>query len=226
MHSPIPGWSPPSPLSQGSADAVAALLRDAITVGDLAPGAPLRQDHVAAKLGVSHIPVREAFRLLAAERLVVARPNRGVAVAPIAVATVSELTDLRALLEPDLLRHAAPLLSPRHLSAASAVLDRLEAADAASGRLRLAEAFHATLYEAADRPFFMEAVLAARRNLARCWRVIWDRGGLAAASQHDHRVLLNLLRRGRGEEAACALAGHIRESGAAVIAAFGNGMIG
>ena len=62
---------------------IAGKLSQRILTGDLAPGAAVRQDHVAAEFGASHVPVREAFRTLEAQGLLVSEPRRGVRVAPL-----------------------------------------------------------------------------------------------------------------------------------------------
>ncbi len=49
-----------------------------IVHGLLKPGIRLRQDEVASEFGASHVPVREAFRLLEAQGLVQSEPRRGV----------------------------------------------------------------------------------------------------------------------------------------------------
>jgi DNA-binding GntR family transcriptional regulator len=90
---------------------IARTLGARIVEGELAPGAPLRQDHVAAEFGASHIPVREAFRRLEAQGLVVAAPRRGVRVAPLDAAAITEVTEMRAALEALALRHAVPRLT-------------------------------------------------------------------------------------------------------------------
>jgi DNA-binding GntR family transcriptional regulator len=59
------------------AAAVADELRRMIRAGELAPGTPLRQDHLAAQFGVSSTPVREALTTLVRERLVRYDPHRG-----------------------------------------------------------------------------------------------------------------------------------------------------
>ena len=63
------------------ADRVAAELRLQLAEGLLLPGARLTESTIAEDLGVSRNTVREAFAELAAERLVVRHPNRGVFVA-------------------------------------------------------------------------------------------------------------------------------------------------
>src|SRR4029079_1890552 len=62
------------------ADEIGAALARAILFGELAPGAMLRQEHLAEAHGVSRTPIREALRRLDALGLVVFRPNRGVLV--------------------------------------------------------------------------------------------------------------------------------------------------
>ena len=59
---------------------IARALADRIISGTLEPGARLRQDHVAEEFGASHVPVREAFRLLEAQGLAKNEPRRGVRV--------------------------------------------------------------------------------------------------------------------------------------------------
>ena len=61
-------------------ESLLARLRHEILRGGVEPGVPLRQDEIAARHGVSKIPVREALLQLVAEGLVVLQPNRGFAV--------------------------------------------------------------------------------------------------------------------------------------------------
>ncbi len=60
---------------------VAGRLREMITEGVLAPGARLNERVLCEQLRVSRTPLREAFKVLAAERLVELNPNRGAIVA-------------------------------------------------------------------------------------------------------------------------------------------------
>ena len=60
---------------------VADRLRDMLTEGRLAPGLRLNERVLCDQLGVSRTPLREAFKVLAAERLIALNPNRGARVA-------------------------------------------------------------------------------------------------------------------------------------------------
>lgn len=85
---------------------VADFLRDGILSGEIARGTRLKQADLAAELGLSITPVREALKLLAAEGYVLGATHRGAVVAPFQVAAGSEIVELRAMLETRLV-HAA-----------------------------------------------------------------------------------------------------------------------
>jgi len=74
-------------------------LRDLIVRGELAPGARLNERVLTAQLGISRTPLREAFKLLAAEGLVDLLPNRGAIVAPIEPARIAETFAVMGALE-------------------------------------------------------------------------------------------------------------------------------
>ena len=90
------------PLSrrESTAEAVAAALRAQISAGRLAPGAQLREEHLATALQVSRNTVREAFRLLAHERLVEHALHRGVFVRTVGPEDVRAMYATRRLVEP------------------------------------------------------------------------------------------------------------------------------
>jgi DNA-binding GntR family transcriptional regulator len=74
-------------------------IRESIGTGDFAPGAWLRESSVAATLGLSRTPVREALRMLATEGVVELVHNRGARVVRWSAADIDEVYRLRALLE-------------------------------------------------------------------------------------------------------------------------------
>jgi DNA-binding GntR family transcriptional regulator len=80
-------------------DIVLSFIRAAIVDGRLAAGAKLDQNEIAAKLGVSRMPVREALKQLEAEGLVVVFPYRGVEVARLNPDDIREMFSIRGALE-------------------------------------------------------------------------------------------------------------------------------
>src|SRR5690349_19745418 len=95
-----------SAIPQTTSAAVIQLLRQSLDHGRWSPGTALRQEDIAAELGVSRVPVREAFFQLQAEGLVQVVPNKGVYVRTLSEANLRELFRLRRLLECDLLGDA------------------------------------------------------------------------------------------------------------------------
>jgi DNA-binding GntR family transcriptional regulator len=92
-----PFASPPP--FRGLSDAALVTIRDALTNGRLRPGERLLEEEVARQMGISRAPVREAFRQLELEGLIVSRPHRGTFVATLTPADAREVYSLRAALE-------------------------------------------------------------------------------------------------------------------------------
>ncbi|HEY8311074.1 MAG TPA: GntR family transcriptional regulator, partial [Gemmatimonadaceae bacterium] len=103
-------------------------LRERILRGVYADDTPLRQDALAAELGVSRIPIREALRQLEAEGLVVFNPHRGAVVSSLSVDEINELFELRAQIEGDLVRRAIMRTTVESISRAKDILKAYEAA--------------------------------------------------------------------------------------------------
>ncbi len=81
-------------------DGVYQVLRAAILDGTVRPGGQLREAHIAADLGISRSPLREALGKLEEEGLVVRVPFRGAFVAEVSAQDVAEITSIRLLVEP------------------------------------------------------------------------------------------------------------------------------
>jgi DNA-binding GntR family transcriptional regulator len=147
---------------------IAGVLREAIVLGEIEAGTPLRQDRIAADFGVSHIPVREALQELVAGGLAVFIRNRVVVVSELSVDLAWELTEYRCLLEGQMARWAVPALTSQDLAEARKILDRLDRTTKTAEILSLNTAFHAALFRPANRPFFLKSIEAVRPNWWRC----------------------------------------------------------
>src|SRR5437899_1215328 len=80
-------------------EVAAERLRTLITEGTLAPGARLNERELSERLGVSRTPLREAFRMLAADGLLVQLPNRGAQVVALSREDVRHAFEVMAALE-------------------------------------------------------------------------------------------------------------------------------
>jgi DNA-binding GntR family transcriptional regulator len=103
-------------------------LRDAIVDGTLAPGEQLRDVDLAAWLGVSRTPVREALLRLAEAGLVAAQPGRSTVVSSLSERAVREARDVVAAMHQLAVREAVPHLTTEHLDAMRAANVRFRAA--------------------------------------------------------------------------------------------------
>ena len=110
------------------ADSVAGRLRELILTGKLPPGTPLRLSQVAARMGVSVMPIREAIRILESERLVTIEPRRGAVVATLSIEDIEELYAVRAALEALAAKHGARNIGPEATQAMRAEFEAMVAA--------------------------------------------------------------------------------------------------
>jgi DNA-binding GntR family transcriptional regulator len=208
--------TPAAERSASTPEMVAAVLREAILAGALAPRQPVRQDGVAARLGISKIPVREALRRLEAEGLVVFHPNRGVTVAPLSASESREIVEMRVALETLALRHAVPALGARDLRRAEALAAELEHEDDAARRSALNWDFHACLYGPADRPLLLDAVRGLHLRFDRYMRLVLSTLHHHPQSQREHRELLAACAARDVSAAVTILTAHVETAGTRV----------
>ena len=107
-------------------DQAVELIRGRIVSGAIAPDQAVRQDALAAELGISKIPLREALCRLEQDGLLRAVANRGFFVAPMTRADAEEIFALRLKLEPDAAAAAARAADDVRQRAARRALDALD----------------------------------------------------------------------------------------------------
>jgi DNA-binding GntR family transcriptional regulator len=193
-------------LSRAStAGRVAEILRSRITEGRLPPGTRLSEEDIGSALGVSRNTLREAFRLLTHERLLVHEFNRGVFVRRLTVADVHDLYRFRRLLEGGALRSASP--SARFDDVRRAVEEGEEAA--AAGRwVDVGTAnmhFHQALAALAGSPRVEEAMRHVLAELRLVFHVMAAPQTFHEPYLADNRRIVELLESGEREGASEAL---------------------
>ncbi len=197
---------------------IARSLAQRILTGALAPGTAVRQDHVAAEFGASHVPVREAFRTLEAQGLLVSEPRRGVRVAPLEPGLVLEVTAMRAALESLALRRGFPKLTVTDLEAAAAAIAEAEASDAVLIWEAANRRFHHAITAPCGLPRLLATIEDLQRTSARFLFATWRSLDWQPRSEAEHSQILAELRAGRIEPAAQALEAHILAAGDALAA--------
>lgn len=142
------------------ADDVARALRAAIAEGRLRPGEQVRQEAVAAELGVSRIPVREALRQLEGEGLVVFRANSGARVAVLDLEECEEIYKMRERLEPLALSESLRAITDEQVAVLAALADELRGrAGDPHDWIAGDRAFHLACYAGVSTPRLLAAIV-------------------------------------------------------------------
>lgn len=200
-----------------STESIANALRNDILQGIYKSNAPLRQDEIAARFGVSKIPVREALQQLKVEGLVTFFPNRGAVVSSLSSAEVDEIYAMRIALETLALQRAIPHLTIADLTRAEALLDQLDQEEQVARWSELNWEFHALLYRPANLPRVMNWVSTLHINVARYMTLYLAGMAYQAASQAEHRAILAACRQGKIELACEQLRKHLQAAASQLV---------
>ena len=173
---------------------VAEQLRQRIFARELEPGAWIDELKIAAELGISRTPLREALKVLAVEGLVAMKPRRGAYVAETSREDVAQVYHLLALLESDAAAEAARNATDEQLAELQALHDRLER----QVRQRDAffatnEAFHLKLLDVAGNRWRRQIVADLRKIMKINRHHSLFRQGRLEDSLVEHRAMMTAL---------------------------------
>ncbi|MFI6289697.1 GntR family transcriptional regulator [Streptomyces sp. NPDC051018] len=204
-----------------TAERVADILRTRIAEGYFPPGERLSEDAIGKALGVSRNTLREAFRLLTHERLLVHRLNRGVFVRMLAVQDVTDIFRTRRLVECAVVHGLGDPPYP---------LDRLEAAVDGGERSEREQDwrgvstanihFHRELVALAGSARTDELMRGVLAELRLAFHVVDDSQLLHQPYLVRNRAILEALRAGDRTAAERLLADYLDDSGAQLVEAY------
>jgi len=186
LEAPLPVRAGAAVRHRTMAEAALERLREAIIMGELTPGTPLRLEDLAGQLGMSISPIREAVRQLEALGLAEHVPHHGAKVMRLDVEELRELFSIRLALEGMALRRAAELFEPADAESARS---HLTAYDEARRRgdvraaVRAHGMFHFALYEAARSAWLLRLIRPAWDSCERYRPVLLAEG--AVADRHE-----------------------------------------
>lgn len=202
-----------APTGASAKDRAYRHVKGRILDGALPGGALLSEGEVAAELGLSRTPVREAFLVLESEGLMHLYPKRGALVVPVSADEVRDVMEARQVVE----RHAAARVSARP---PEGIVERLEAligeqderrrAGDAPGFVDADRRFHRALVDAAGNAVLLRFYDSLRERQQRMGTaaIMRDPGAMAAFLD-EHRAILRAIAGGRLDEAADRLGRHI-----------------
>jgi len=191
---------------------VVRVLRTAILRGLLEEEETLRQADIASKLGVSHIPVREAFCQLAAEGLLSMHPNKGAVVIGLSPEDVAEIYNIRSILEVEALRLAVPKLTPSVLSRCEFILENAYRTQNVHEWGDLNWEFHETLYIPGESPCLLGIIKNLYANVDRYARLFFLKDTYRSSSLDEHSNILASLKIGDFQRALKALKEHLTKT--------------
>ena len=195
-----------------SAEKVILGLRAAIISGSYAAGEQIRQEKIAAEFNVSRMPVREAFRQLEAEGLLVVFPGRGTYVNRLSNEEVIEICDIRILLECDAIRRAVPKLRQTDLLEAEHLLQKMMQAEDPHSFGTLDQAFHETLYAPTNRGRLLELIRTLRNQVTQFLYAASTLDSFRPSAIEDHKNILIACQAGDIESAVDAVKTHLQNA--------------
>jgi DNA-binding GntR family transcriptional regulator len=200
-------------------DVVFKTLREAILRGDLKPGERLMELQLAAKLGVSRTPIREAIRMLEQEGLAVTIPRRGAEVARMTLKDMEDVLEIREALDELAVQIACTRITQEQLDRLRKVKEEFELCTRGSDVKKIAQAdvaFHDVIYEATGNPKLVSMLSNLREQIYR-YRVEYLKDSRNyPVLIREHETILEALRARDKERATAAMQEHVANQAAAV----------
>lgn len=187
-------------------------LRERIFNGELAPGQWVDELALAAEMGISRTPMREALKVLAAEGLVVSEPRRGCYVAQVTEQDLEDIFPVLAMLEGHAAAEAAERATPQDMQTLTELHDKLQR-QAASGRIndyyQTNTRIHEALIALSANKWLASTIADLRRVLKLSRQQQLRLPGRMAESCSEHMAVFAALKARDGEGAGAAMRTHL-----------------
>lgn len=200
----------------GVKESVVQYLRINIITGELAPGQKLNELELSALLGISRPPLREAFRILENEHVIISIPRKGTYVSNLSIGDLREVFQARLMIEcwaVDLLKAANIRYLPEMESALASTsglsIPSPDDKDEILRYLQTIIAYHTKLIESSGNRWLIHFYNSIHSGLTRyqfIYTYIPDR---STKYERDHKEILTLIKRGDYEKAKGLLRSHI-----------------
>ncbi|WP_138472392.1 GntR family transcriptional regulator [Poseidonocella sp. HB161398] len=193
------------------------LLRRAIVMLEMRPGAPISEKELCAAYGVSRTPVREAIQKLAEEGLVNVIPHSGTYVSQISFAGAEEGFVIRRALEIEGVRRAAERAgkSPelvRELDAITVRMQQIVDQDLLDTYIDADDALHSTIAKMSGMTRLWKFISMAKVDLDRMRQLSAPVPGHLARVTDQHIQIVEALKRGKPDQAELAMRIHLESS--------------
>ncbi|MBA2557687.1 MAG: GntR family transcriptional regulator [Chloroflexi bacterium] len=187
-------------------------MRREILAGRFAPGVPLRPPALAAEVGVSIIPIREALRKLESEHLVEIQTNRGARVADLYLDDIRDAYRTRRILEIEALRASMGKLDADDMARARDLNDQMVEAFRGGEDEKaylLHRQLHFTFYEKSSTRWMNRFIGTLWDHTERYRRLATKLRGDPDGIGAEHAAVVAAIEQGEVEGAVAALSGHL-----------------
>jgi len=192
-----------------ASDVIYVALRDEIISGNLQAGESIRQEYVAQLFNVSRIPVREALKRLEAQGLVTNMRYKGAVVSSLSTEEISEIYEIRANLEPLVIKRSVENMSPDTLREATHFCESFSAEKDPAKWGMWNRQFHEALYRDAQRPYHLKLIDEAIDRVDSYIRAQLVLTNGMERARKEHSDILNACVQGDGDLAAEKTRQHI-----------------
>ena len=189
-----------------------------IRLGILSPGDRLTETELAARFKISRTPVREAIRQLEADGLVVHIPRLGATIRTLDRSEISELYEMRAVLESTAARLAARAASAPELQEIKALNQAMADAPDIDKLYHLNQLFHAAILDAARNRFLVGAVQSVEKTLLILGRSTLEETTRTEVALREHQAIIDALAARDEDAAERAMRAHIEAAHGARLA--------
>jgi DNA-binding GntR family transcriptional regulator len=184
----------------------------AICIGELAPGARLTQEELAAALATSRQPVLQALRLLKKDGFVIEAGRRGLQVAPLEPQAIMQVYEVRAVLDGLAARRAAQA----HAQLDLRLIDEGRAAVAGPHIGPMIDAdmrFHHAIYQASGNPLIVDTANQHWHHIRRAMGAVLQTVGVRRAVWDEHEAILQAIQGGDADLAERLARQHAESAG-------------
>lgn len=195
-------------------------LRELVISGTLAPGERVNEMEIAASLGISRGPVREAVQRLASEGLLDFVPHRGAFVPTLSALRISHLYEVRAAVECAAARWAALRRTPDNLAAMEGTLEQADAIlnSGAEVPYPIDLDLHREIVGAAANPILLAHAENVHLQLTFARSSSGYQPSRARDAHAEHRLIIHAIANRDGEGAEWGMRNHLEQSLSSVLA--------
>ncbi|MGO1058400.1 GntR family transcriptional regulator [Planococcus sp. FY231025] len=202
-------------LNEVKKNSVYDYLFNAIRSGDIKPGQTLTERGLAEKIGVSRTPVREAIRKLEEQGIVTHEPHKGVKVITLSEEKVTQLYEVRELLEGLAVRRLAERQTPQIIEELRGFIERAEKEAVENNVREMAEInseFHLALARLSGNVYLETIMNMLQTQISLMMSASLSTSGRPLQNIEEHKGLIDAIRSGDGEFAESIAKHHVRKA--------------